>query len=657
MATTITLGDLIKDKKLETIKTTEDPILSTGQGIIDSAISGVTNAQSEVDKLNKEQADRLALLGEKSTELGGKAAYTAEQSKLFGLDTEKANYDKYSQELNDITANIKGLSREAQAIPIQVQEKFKNTGATDRGVAPIEAGRLRENAIKALTQASLADIVTANINNSVIRYNAAIDKVNQAVALKYEPIETEIANLKEQLQLNRDYLQTPAEKKLADYQLKILNERERKLTEQKAEEQAVNNIRIEIAKNNPSKVSRLDGVTTINDALAKVGDALVTSQNDIVKLNDGSTILVDRKTGKIIKNFGGGDSTGDIPTSIVQTVQTSSGAEAVNGYTLQAGDDPYFIAQTNGTDMATLERLNPNIKDWRNLPVGAVINLPNTSETWLKGKTAQQIQAYNSLPDVDKASIKQLVNGDALLADIVKSRGISGTAKIQKLINQATAIDPNFSVNKNKIVYNANNQWNNPNGKAFLTRSSMNTAMSHMALTYETAKTLGNTKIPKYNEVSNWISKNTGNPALTNFIYDLTALAGEVASAYKNGTAPTEKEKEDFFNTMSGNMSPAQLKGVFTQSTALMAGKLKSLAQEYKQSTGKYPTDPIIQPSVLSEMYKAGIDTSPVNNILHEQGYDVPKEVGGTDNFLMQFTPQGLESSLNNSDFFNQFEF
>lgn len=44
-------------------------------------------------------------------------------------------------------------------------------------------------------------------------------------------------------------------------------------------------------------------------------------------------------------------------------------------HTLVAGDDPYLIAQANSIDMATLARLNPQIADWHNLPVGTVINL------------------------------------------------------------------------------------------------------------------------------------------------------------------------------------------------------------------------------------------------------------------------------------------
>lgn len=271
-------------------------------------------------------------------------------------------------------------------------------------------------------------------------------------------------------------------------------------------------------------------------------------------------------------------------------------------------------------------------KDWGE-GVDAVANwlskhpAQNTSTDYIFGdftKTLdpQGANVFDKLGSSDKTTVMQLVSGDALIADLVRSRGSAGTKEIERLTNIAKQVDPAFSINQNKIKYEAKKKWNDPNGKASLTRSAMNTAMSHMAITYESSKLLGNTEIPKWNEVSNWISKNTGNPALTNFVYDLTALAGEVASAYKNGTAPTDQETEKFYNAMSGNMSPEQLQGVFTQASQLMSGKLKSLAQEYKQTTGAYPSDPIIHPSVLEELKKSGVNTDSIDALLQEQGYN-----------------------------------
>lgn len=253
-----------------------------------------------------------------------------------------------------------------------------------------------------------------------------------------------------------------------------------------------------------------------------------------------------------------------------------------------------------------------------------------------------KVAAFNAIPEGNKSSVAQLVNGDTLLADLVKSRGIQGTEAIKQLINQAMSVDPTFSVNTNKVRYAANLAWNNPNGKAFLTRSAMNTAMSHMATTYESALALGNTDLPKYNDIKNWLSKNTGNPALTNFVYDVTALSGELASAYKNGTAPSEMDTQRFYDALSSGMSSAQFSGGFTESANLMAGKLRSLAQEYKQTAGKYPSDPIIQPSVLTDLKNAGIDVTAIDGILKAQGYDV-----GTSTPSSTAITAGTEADMN----------
>lgn len=315
-------------------------------------------------------------------------------------------------------------------------------------------------------------------------------------------------------------------------------------------------------------------------------------------------------------------------SSPVKAITNQDGsASLVSGYTMNAGDDPYTIAQNNGINMEELSKLNPQIKDWHNVQVGQVINLPDNSEdnNWLKSRTPVQIQAYNSLPLADRDIVKQLVSGKALMADLVKSRGAAGTKDIARYTAQAMLVDPNFSINNNKIKFVANQKWNDPNGKSFMNRSSMNTAMSHMATTYQAAINLGNTNIPKWNNIANWTSQNTGNPALTSFVYDLTVLAGEVASAYKGGNAPTDQETEKIYNSMSGSMSPSQIKGVFDNASKLMAGKLRSVAQEYKQTTGAYPEDPIIQPYTLSELKGVGIDTTMIEQILKDQGYTIPE--------------------------------
>lgn len=304
MATTITLDSLNKDTELKTAPKYEDSILANGNSIINNSLNSILSDQKTVNDSLAGTKTALETIAKNNEALKDKASFKSSQYDIMGVNKEKENLDKYSQELNNISANVTALSRESQAIPLQIQEQFKNTGATDAGVAPIQTGKLRENAIKALTQASLADIAIANIKNTQIRYQTAKEKADQAVDLKFEPIEQEIKSLKEQLELNKAYITDPAEKRLLASQERVLNERARLLENKKQEEKDKNDLKIEIAKNggNPSVI---DKAKTFSDAINLAKNQLVKKDNQIVQLDNGETILIDKLSGKILKSYGG----------------------------------------------------------------------------------------------------------------------------------------------------------------------------------------------------------------------------------------------------------------------------------------------------------------------------------------------------------------
>lgn len=639
---TINATDLNNTSTMSTLTPPPDPILTSGQGIIDNALTSLPTAQSTVDANTTNTSTNVDKISELMKSLLPKTADTNALNESLGVNAEKANYDKYNQNLNDINANISGLSAEAKAIPLQVQQNNANTGATDAGVAPQTTGKLRENAIKALTQSALADIATANINNSKIRYDAAQDKVKQAIDLKYQPIETEIQNLKDQLALNKQYITDPAEKKLADQQAKVLAERTRVIDEQKQTEKDVNAIKLEVAKNggDVSKITSTDLAGAINQA----GKSL--RETNIQKLDDGSLVVVD-KQGHVLNRISGGNNNIVLPSTVVNTVTTSNGTKPVTGYKLNAGDDPYVVAHDNGIDLATLQQLNPQVTDWHNLPVGTVLNLPNKDEAWLNGKTQEQVQAYNSLPDADKASVKQLVNGDALLTDIVKSRGKTTQAQINKLITQATKIDPNFSINANKQRFTYKTQFNNPNGKEQGQINAINTGLGHLAEFKTAADALGNTIVLPYNKLVNYLDKNAGDPKVTNLNTVITALAGELASVYKGGGAPTDQETAEWRQTILSNFSKAQTAGVASTTASLIGNKLNTLGNSYKNIMGKYPDAPLVNADVVQQLINSGVDASGITSKLKAQGYDVP-ELNADTSSINSFL-SGTKSTSNTS--------
>jgi len=153
------------------------------------------------------------------TSLEGESAFRT------GLEKEKgfADLEKTQQ---DLTSQLRMLQTEAEAIPIQIQQEFEGRGVTKRGVASIEKGRLRENAIKAFMVSSLLE---ASRGNLVLAQN----QIDRAVAQKYDPIREKINTKINNLNL---ILQSPAsslaDKNRAQKQLALWQQQQREIAKQ-----------------------------------------------------------------------------------------------------------------------------------------------------------------------------------------------------------------------------------------------------------------------------------------------------------------------------------------------------------------------------------------------------------------------------------------
>jgi hypothetical protein len=520
----------------------------------------------------QQQSDLTKTIQSENTALAGKSAFQTEQNTLAGVDTQQAN-------INDLNAQLTSIKNEAAAIPVQEQSRAAQGTILTGGLQADQNQRLRDNAVKALGVSTLLAASQGLLANA----QALADK---AVETKFGPMEAQnkadIANL--QLIAN-DPATTLADKNRAQAQLDIKTANEAKIAQDKADTADIWNIATTAATNRanftatatyPNITSALNAIQTATTKEKALQIAVDTGLVSAPKVNNtqvvevgGNKVLIDSSTGKTIKVLG----------------STSAGGGTQGGL---------------APDVASVS-------------------------SFLVGKTPTEISAFNSLSDVDKSSAMQLINGDVLLADLFSSRGVQGSADRQAFLNKVRAIDPTFSENTNKQRYSfKQTKWNN--GKLFDNRTSINTALGHMATLYESSKTLSKTNFPTINEAVNWAKKNAGNPALVNFQYDLTVLASEIASAYKGGTAPTDQETEKIYNALSSSFTPTQFQNVLSQSTKLMASKLSSLAQEYKNVMGSYPEESVIQPNVLQELKNAQIDTSKIDEILKNQGY------GGSDN-------------------------
>lgn len=104
-----------------------------------------------------------------------------------GIDTKQQDFAAKQQTLNAaqaklgaINARLAGISAEAQAAPIQLQQQVEGRGVTAGGLAPIQAGKLREIALRALPVQ--AEALGAQAEVAAAQGNAALSQsiLNQA---------------------------------------------------------------------------------------------------------------------------------------------------------------------------------------------------------------------------------------------------------------------------------------------------------------------------------------------------------------------------------------------------------------------------------------------------------------------------------------------
>lgn len=155
--------------------------------------------------------------------LVGQSTYRAEQEQSQGIP-------ELQKTQTDLSARLKAIQNEAAAIPLQLQNNSEGRGITKGGLAPIESGALRNNAIQALSTSSLLEASRGNLTT-------ALDLVDRAVAQKFDPIKEEIAVKQANLDL---ILKSPAyslaDKNRAQAQKDIQDKKAKAVEKQEADE-------------------------------------------------------------------------------------------------------------------------------------------------------------------------------------------------------------------------------------------------------------------------------------------------------------------------------------------------------------------------------------------------------------------------------------
>ena len=176
-----------------------------------------------------------------------------------------AGLPKQRQELQGVVNQLQALQKEAMAIPLQIQQESEGRGRTAGGVAPLQQGRLRENAIKSLSLSAAGQTMLGNIQ-------LADANIASALEAEFEPERTRLATLKQLYDFNKDALERK-DKKRADALNVYLKERERLLGLEQADKNEIYNIG-KIAGNfgaDTATIQKIFTAKTREEALALAG--------------------------------------------------------------------------------------------------------------------------------------------------------------------------------------------------------------------------------------------------------------------------------------------------------------------------------------------------------------------------------------------------
>lgn len=203
--------------------------------------------------------------------LGSVAKLGTKKEKTLQAE-QQAGLPQFNTQLNDINTQLQALQKEALAIPLQIQEQSTGRGVTAGGVAPIQTGQLRQNAIKSLTLSAIGQTLQGNIANAKATAQRAVD-------LEFAPLEAELKTLETAYNMNKDILERQ-DKKRADALNFTIQERNRVLETQKAEKKSIQDIAMTLGSYgvDMDTINKVSNARNIDEAISLAGSKLQDPQ-------------------------------------------------------------------------------------------------------------------------------------------------------------------------------------------------------------------------------------------------------------------------------------------------------------------------------------------------------------------------------------------
>ena len=277
-------------------------------------ITPIGQEEQKADEVSKRIQDlNLAQVGE--------SAYQAEQNRL-------QNIPGLISQSNDLQAQLQGLVNQSldldnqynYTIPNKMQVAAEGRGVTAGGLAPIQASELRKIQIQKGAIASQALTIKSAFEATQGRLSTAQYYADQAVKQKYEPLKREVEVLTKNLEI---ILNSPAysreTKDRAQKQKDVQDAKAKEIEKQEKATKDIYDLMITAAKNGADALtlSKVREAKTPEEAALLAGKFIADTETQVINLDNGNTILANKRTGEIVKSYGGAKLTapsGGVPT-------------------------------------------------------------------------------------------------------------------------------------------------------------------------------------------------------------------------------------------------------------------------------------------------------------------------------------------------------
>lgn len=182
-------------------------------------------------------------------------------------------------------------------------------------------------------------------------------------------------------------------------------------------------------------------------------------------------------------------------------------------------------------------------------------------------------------------------------------------SKLQPLIKLVGQYDPTFDAANFNARSKARQDFTS--GASAKQITALNTVLGHLDDLSEKGGALGNTSLPSYNAIKNWLKTQSGSQDVTNFNTVRKGVTDELTRVWRQAGG-SESDIKTWAESLNSAQSPEQLTGAFTTIAGMIGSRLDALQNQKDQGFGQLGKDiQIITPKSRAIMDKLTGQSAP----------------------------------------------